>query len=191
MIVVLARGTTSEQAADVLAELESAGLRGRVIEGFDNPLIHLTEGPTRAARSVLGREVVEGLVPTSGPRIRSQGRRFYPYHFINWSSAALVLLGVLVVLAGFFPPGVGAEIDVQHPAQVDVPWYLRAPVAMVRGFPDGLAWFGGLLLLGLAAAALLLPWIDRRGLGGRAGRLALALLLGAGWLVLTWKGGPG
>jgi hypothetical protein len=181
VIVVLERGSSEAQVAAVVAELERRGLSVRVVNGSEKPLIHVLEGPTRSVRAVLKMEAVQGLIPTSGPRVRREGRRFYPYHFIGWSAAALIALGVLVVLAGFFPPGLGAEVDViAPPSESTFPWYLRLPASGLARLPG---WLATLLVAGLAGLALLLPILDR----GKARRRASALLLAAS-ASLAWLG---
>jgi quinol-cytochrome oxidoreductase complex cytochrome b subunit len=192
MIIVLTPGATTEQAERVIEHLRGFGARARLIEGHDEPLIHIYEGPTRAARSVLRFDGVVGLVPTSGPRIRREGRRFYPYHFINWTSAVLLLLGVLVVLAGFLPPGGGREIDLDSGVgQLDLPWYLRAPQGFLALFPKGSSATAWSLLLLLALLVLFVPRIDRflrRWIRGRWHLIAIGLLAVVAWLALSLKG---
>ncbi|HVS12278.1 MAG TPA: hypothetical protein VMS76_20625, partial [Planctomycetota bacterium] len=140
MIVVLERGSSSAQVAAVVAELERRGLTVRAVNASERVLIHVVEGSTRSVRAVLKMEPVQGLIPTSGPRVRREGRRFYPYHFIGWSAGALLLLAVLVLLAGFFPPGLGAEVDVTAPpAGSTYPWYLRLPAQALARLPGWLA----------------------------------------------------
>ena len=138
---------------------------------------------------------IEGLVATSGPRVRIEGRRFYPYYFVNLSAGFVVMLGLLVLLAGQLPSGIGAAIDAQHPpAEVPDPWYARAPMALVSLLPSDRAWIGWLLVLVLAVAAFFIPVLDRspgtdsfKGLSAR-GRWPVLLagsLLAVLWLWLT------
>ena len=162
MILVLRPGTTDGEAEEVLRELQRLGLGGRLVHGRGSPLVHVTAGSTRRARRLLRMEQVVALVPTSGPRVRSQGRRFYPYYFVNWSAASIVLLGLLVLLAGHLPPGIGSAVDLHHPPrEIAAPWYARAPLAFVAAFPRPLAWLGWVVLLLLAAAVFFLPLLDR------------------------------
>ena len=189
MIVVLRSGATGEEIAEVERELERRGIRAQRIESQGRPLLHLTAGPTRRARKLLELEQVEGLVPTSGPRVRAHGRRFYPYHFVQLSAACLVLTGGLVLLAGHLPPGLGEPIDAQHPpAAVPVAWYARAPLAFVALFPPSLAWLGWLCLYGIALVVFLLPLLDRSDPAGDhgRGRSRGAIFVAAGAIVLGW-----
>lgn len=158
MIVILERGTTPEQTAKVLAELEALGLGARAVHGARRPLVHVFDGPTRLARRVLWMERVVGLVPTSGPRVRREGRRFYPYHFVNWSAVALLMMGILVSLAGFFPPGLGAPPDPQSPpAELAQPWYLL----ILDGLRGGSPLLGWLVFAAVVLVLFLLPVLDR------------------------------
>lgn len=191
MILVLERGTTDDERDAVLADLEALGLSAQLLGGAEKPLVHITAGPTRLARKLIRRhERVEALVPTSGPRIRRQGRRLYPYHFLNWCAAALVLLGVLVLCAGYLPTGVGDDADVQAPlADVPTPWYLRAPARVLALAPEGAAWGGWLAIAAVAAVVLCLPLIDRRaGAHGRTLSLGLGLAILAAYVGLTTWG---
>jgi quinol-cytochrome oxidoreductase complex cytochrome b subunit len=184
MIIVLERGASEAQAEEVLGELERLGLRGRRIGALDDPLIHVVEGRSRRARTLQDMDVVEGLVPTPGPRIRSRGRYFFPYHMINWISLVLVVLGILVALAGFFPPGVGEDIDRLGVAPaISLPWYLRAPHAFVT---HGLS---GSLVLALGCVLFFfLPKLDRSSAETLASRLVVVLagiLFLAAWVFLS------
>lgn len=192
MIVVLRSGASEAEIGEVLKEIERRGMSGRVVHGGGKPLIHLVSGSTRRARRLLRLELVEGLVATSGPRVRRQGRRFYPYYFVHLSAGFVVLLGVLVLLAGQFPSGIGAPIDAQHPpSEIPEPWYARAPIALVALLPSARAWLGWLAVYLIAAAAFFLPFLDRRS-GTSRGRWPVLLaggLVAALWLWLTWTGG--
>jgi hypothetical protein len=171
MILVLRAGTSAAELAEVLALLERHGMRGQALQANERTLVHIVSGSTRRARRLRKLEQVEALVPTSGPRVRAQGRRFYPYHFVNWSAVVVLLLGLLVLLAGQYPPGIGAEIDAEHPPQeVTEPWFWRAPLAFVASFPAALAWLGWLLLLLLAALIFCLPLLHRSRGGSRHAR---------------------
>lgn len=190
MIIVLERGTTPEEEREVLDAMEELGLRGTLLDNLRKPVVHVTQGPTFRARRLTRLDRVETVLPTSGPRIRRQGRRFYPYHFINWSSAAFLMMGGLVLMAGFDPPGVGPEIDPHVPPPgVGAPWFFRAPLAFVRLFPW--AWLGWLALGLVLAALFFLPHLDRsRGndLRTRAPVLLAGAVLALAWILSTFPG---
>lgn len=191
MIVVLKAGSSREEIDEVLQALERRGIGTRTVESDGRPIVHLVSGSTRRARKVLALDQVEAIVATSGPRIREQGRRFYPYYVIHLSAVGLLVLGGLVLLAGHLPPGLGDEIDVRRaPAQLEYPWYVRAPMAFVSLFPPSAAWLGWLCLYALALAVFLLPFLDRSRERDPRTRwpLAAAALFGLGWLYLTLAG---
>jgi len=195
MIIVLKPGTRPAQIEEVLAALEELGLRGRALTGPEKTVVHVVAGPATTAARLLKMDRVQAIVRTSGPRIRREGRRFYPYHFLNWGAAGLVVLGVLVFLAGWFPPGLGAPIDVRRPAtDLQVPWYLRAPAAYLDLFPERLAWAGALSLCLLVACVVLLPVLDRtrgEGIRRRWPVLAAGLLVVLAALILSLGEGSG
>ena len=157
MIIVLERGATDQQSDEVLAELARLGLRGRLVGVLENPLIHVIEGRSRRARALQSMDVVVGLVPTPGPRIRERGRYFFPYHMINWISLGLVVMGILIALAGYFPPGVGEDINRLGAEPVSaLPWFLRAPHAFVEH-----GWLGWMVLVWSCVLLFFLPKFDR------------------------------
>jgi len=193
MILVLERGATDAHVEEVRYQLEQRGLDVRVLRAGDKPAIHIIAGDTRRARKLLKHERVEALVPTSGPRVRREGRRFWPYHFIRWSALSVAMVGVLVLLAGQFPPGIGGPVDPRTPpADLDQPWYLRFSLSFVGLFPDALSWLGWLALVLLAGAFFLLPVLDRsrqdaRGIRALIGLAGVALVLL--WLYAGFSGG--
>lgn len=159
MIVVLDHDATVADVDEVVAALKARGLETRVVRSGGRTLLHVVAGPTRRARAVQDFEQVAALMPTSGPRIRRTGQRLFPYHFLQWSAVAIALLGVLVFLAGTFPPGIGEAVDVEKPPEVlELPVYVRALAGLLSALPAPLAWPAGLFV---AAAMLLLPRIDR------------------------------
>jgi hypothetical protein len=162
MIIVLESGCGEEDVLRVLGELEARGLRGAALHAGGVPVIHVTSGDTRPARGLAHLDQVAALIPTSGPRIRREGRRFYPYHFVRWSAAGIFLVGVLVTLAGWFPTGRGPDIDpYAEGVQVVFPWYLRPVQVLIELLPAGLAWLGWVAVWGLILVVFLLPVLDR------------------------------
>jgi len=184
MIVVLASGASAAQKREVFDELERLGLRWREIDVLDMPLLHIVDGPSRAARGLTRFEAVRGLEPTPGPRIRARGRYFFPYHMINWITALLLVFAGLILLAGLLPPLIGGDIDRAGSLSVTaLPWYLRAPhVFLARG------WLGALALVGSIVLLFVLPVFDRARGGNSASRalvVAASLVLFFGWVFLT------
>lgn len=192
MILVLRPGATAAEAAEVLQELAKRGCAGNVVQAGASSVVHVTHGRARRVRKLRHLEQILEIVPTSGPRVRREGWRFFPYHFVNWSAAGVALLGVLVFLAGLMPTGIGAEVDYSHPpASVSQPWYLRPAFAFVGLFPGALEWLGWLVLWLLALAFLALPLLERSlpaGGASRSLRFAAALALCA-YAVLAIAGG--
>lgn len=180
MIVVLDSNVSSERIEEILSEMRALGLEGELMSDLAKPLIHVVDGPGRVARKLLGREGVQALIPTSGPRNRSRGRYFFPYHTLNWGTAVLVVIGIVVVLSGFLPPGLGEEVDRNHPAPIAVPWFLRAPAFLLR-----YGWPGSLALVVIFAVVFSLPRIDRTSGTGRVPLLLVGLLVLAVYLALA------
>jgi hypothetical protein len=191
VILVLRPGTTEDAAADVLGELERRGCTGRIARTERGLVVHVTGGRRRRARGLKRLDAVLELVPTSAPRVRRVGWRFFPHHFVQWSAFGVALLGLLVFLAGRFPTGIGEPVDYRNPpASVEHPWYLGAPLAVVRLAPASLRW-AAWLVLGLLFVALLgLPHLDRSDPARparRAWRFLVALAV-AGLIVLcAWN----
>jgi len=192
VIVLLARDTTDLQLEELQGELEAAGLETRLLNRSGRPMIHVLSGSTRRVRGLLRSDQVRALIPTSGPRVLQQGRRFYPYHFINWSAACLVLLGLLIALAGYLPPGTGGVIDVQHrPEVIELPWYGRAPATFVELLPEGWSGAGWAAVLLAVLWVFCLPLLDRSpgaSVLRRAPILGIGLALAAATVVLTLWG---
>ena len=193
MIVVLRPGCTEAEVNEVLRALEDRGCTGRAVTTGSGTVVHLVAGRPRRARRVRRFDQVLEIVPTSGPRVRREGWRWFPFHFVNWSGFGVVLLGALVFLAGMFPTGIGDVVDYSHPPDtVAQPWYLRAPLAFVHLFPRSLFWLGWLLLMVLALIVLFLPFLDRSRLEERSGRwlrIGTALLVVSAVVLTAWQGG--
>lgn len=192
MIIVIKREAGQDAIGLVLKELEELGLEGRVLDGLDRPIIHILNAPTWPAKRLARHPAVSALIPTSGPRHRREGRRFFPYHFLAWCNLLLLGLSLLLLLAGFFPPGLGRPADLLRPGEnVAAPWYIQGIHSFLALFPAG---SGGLAAMALAliwAAFFFLPEIDRT--SGRAWRqrlpiLALGLFALFGGLALTLGG---
>jgi DAHP synthetase family protein len=159
MIIVLKHGTEAGDVAEVAAEAERAGLTCRVLTASDRPVLHVVRGETRRARRLLANEHVQALVATSGPRVRHEGRRFFPYHVLNWCSATLLLLAAIVLLAGQLPPGLGPAPDPRAPSPpLVLPWWIAWAARAFAGRP---AWLAPLLFAGAFLLLLLLPTLDR------------------------------
>ncbi len=178
MIIVLKQGADDQAVRQVLTGLDEVGLRGRLLDGLDRPVVHVLNGPSWHAKELAKLEVVSALVPTSGPRHRREGRRFFPYHFLAWSVLLLLSLSGLMLLAGFFPPGLGRQADVLVPgAEADAPWFFRGIHGFLELFPQGTGSLATMLLVLIWAAFFFLPEIDRSS-GPAWGRRLPILALG-------------
>lgn len=196
MILVLDPAAGEREVRAVLARLEALGLAGRVVRLGERPFVHVTDGPTSRAKHLLAEGLVQAIVPTSGPRVRREGRRFHPYHSLRIGAGLTLLVGGLFVLAGAFPHGVGAvPLPGQPPAALDAwPWYLRPFRAVTAMLPAEPAWLGPLVLVLLVLGVLALPLLDRsRGSGPAArapvwllGLVLVALAVGG----ILWGGRP-
>ena len=162
MIVVLERGTSAKELDGVLERMRELGLSGQALHVGSKPMIHVTGGSTRRAKRLLALERVQAIVPTSGPRVRQEGRRFFPYHALQAGAVGMVLLGALVALAGFFPPGVGSAPVPGEPLPApEWPWYLAPLRGLLRLAPARPSWIGPTMLVLLGALVLSLPVLDR------------------------------
>lgn len=187
MILVLDSNAGSEQVGAVLARMGELGLEGRELHLGERTFVHVISGPTPRARRLLKERLVLGLVPTSGPRVRREGRRFFPYHTLRLGGWMTLLVGAWIVVAGFFPPGAGQRLlpGQEAPAVDAWPWYLLPFRAVLHLLPHEPAWMGPLALVLIGALILGLPLLDRsRGLELRrrapvliAGLLAVVLLV--------------
>lgn len=187
MIIILERGARPEQVQEVVELLRSEGLEVRCVRAAGKPALHVLGGETRRARKALAHDCVEGVLATSGPRIRREGHRFYPHHALHWFAIWMVVVAVLVLLAGQLPPGVGRAIDLQTvPAHIEVPWYGRAATGFLGLFPQSASWAAWTFLWCVLALFVALPRFDRRVEASRGPVLgAVAVLIAiVAWLAL-------
>ncbi|RMH02959.1 MAG: hypothetical protein D6702_07390 [Planctomycetota bacterium] len=195
MIIVLKEGSGEAEVREVLDRLEEVGLRGRELEGRPRRVIHVLNGPTWKAKPLARLEAVSALVPTSGPRHRREGRRFFPYHFLAWAVLLLLVLSGLVLLSGFFPPGLGRPADVLGEAgSAQALWFFRGVAGFLSLLPEDSVAAGVLALFLIWLAFFFLPEIDRTTGPARLKRLpivALGLFFLLGGFFLALGGGRG
>ncbi len=178
MIIVLKQGSDAGAIQEVIDGLTDVGLKSRQLDGLERPVVHVLNGPSWHAKELAKLEQVSALVPTSGPRHRREGRRFFPFHFLAWSVLLLLLLSSLILLSGFFPPGLGRPADVLVEGEhADALWFFRGVHGFLDLFPQGSGSFPMLLLSLIWLAFFLLPEIDR-GSGPDWKRRLPVLLLG-------------
>jgi hypothetical protein len=184
MIIVLERGAKPEQVEEVIELLRREGVEVKCVRAAGKPVLHVQDGATRRAHKALTHDAVEGLLATSGPRIRREGHRFYPYHALHWFAIWMVVVATLVLLAGQLPPGIGRAIDLQTaPEQVVVPWYGRAATGFLALFPHSASWLAWTLMWVALALFVALPRFDRRRNVARAPLLVAVAALVA---VVAW-----
>jgi quinol-cytochrome oxidoreductase complex cytochrome b subunit len=132
-----------------------------------------------------------GLSATSGEVARGPGllRR----HAIDVTIVTVLIFGGLITLATLIPASFSQPADpFVTPRGAAPPWYLLASHGFLETFPAIVPrWVRGLLLEGILAFCILLPFLDRSpGQTARERRLAIAAgaVVLALWLVFTWHG---
>ena len=187
MMIVFERGAKPEQVQAVEEELRAQGVETRRVRAAGKPVLHVLCGRVASPGKVFTHDAVEGIVATSGPRIRREGHRFYPYHALQWFAIWIVVVAVLVLLAGQLPPGIGIAIDLRTPpSEVVVPWYGRAATGFLALFPQSLSWLAWTVMVAVLALFVALPRLDRKADRPRlvvVGAVA-ALLFAIGWLAV-------
>lgn len=186
-MIVFERGAKPDQVQAVEEELRAQGVETRCVRAAGKPVLHVLGGRMSRPGKILAHDAVEGIVATSGPRIRREGHRFYPYHALQWFAVGIVVVAVLVLLAGQLPPGIGRAIDLQTPpSQVIVPWYGRAATGFLALFPHSLSWLAWTVMVAVLALFVALPRLDRTGERSRFVVIGavVALLVAIGWLAL-------
>ncbi len=186
-MIIFERGATTEQVHAVAEELRTQGVETRCVRAAGKPVLHVLGGRVSSPGSVLDHDAVEGIVATSGPRVRREGHRFYPYHALQWFALGIVVVAMLVLLAGQFPPGIGIAIDLQTPpSQVVVPWYGRAATGFLALFPQSLSWLAWTAMVAILALFVALPRLDRSPSRPRFAVVGavIALALAIGWLAV-------
>src|SRR5512146_569007 len=92
------------------------------------------------------------------------GKTFFPYYFFAIPVIALFTLEAVVILAAFFPPAAGREIDFSAQYSPRPEWYFLPLYQLTKYFPGRWTFVGAVALPGLAFGLLLLaPFLD----GGR------------------------
>jgi len=187
VIVVLQPGSTDSQVRAVVAAVEGAGGRARPMRASGKPVVHVLAPGRLRPRRLRRLPGVQEVVPISPPSALAAPRAWFPYHFLGHLALGLLILGGLVFLAGFWPPGLG-----RAPGETLVwvpPWYLRA-------LENGRTLLGGgglgtTALVVMAVAIICLPELDRTRSASWRHRwpvLLLGFLFFLGFLWLTFAG---
>ena len=103
------------------------------------------------------------------PGEKGIGPRFWPNHIVSEMASAIAFLGLVVLLAGFFPKGLHPPADpFTTPDHIKPEWYFLALYQILKIVPKefmGIADFNKpftLIFSGVVAMAMLaLPWLDR------------------------------
>ncbi|HES57854.1 MAG TPA: cytochrome b subunit of the bc complex [Firmicutes bacterium] len=103
------------------------------------------------------------------PGERGRGPRFWPNHIANEMASAICFMGLIVLLAGFFPKGLHPPADpFTTPEHIKPEWYFLALYQVLKIVPKtlmGIEDFNKpftLMFSGVVALFMLaLPWIDR------------------------------
>jgi cytochrome b6 len=122
-------------------------------------------------------------IPVEAERDRVQPPTlpFWPNFVLRETAIWLVLLGVVLTVAVFAAPGVGAKADLMAPAPEGIrpEWYFLFLFQTLKLFPSKVLGLNGeliavLVMMSGMAAVLLVPFIDDRP-HGRKGRVVTAL----------------
>jgi len=109
----------------------------------------------------------------------------WPHGVLKIGMLLLFLLAVMLLLTGFFPPGLGDQAEATATApSVTLEWYLRPLAAFLDLFPSHPAWIGGTLVLVLWLGLLLWPFLDRTDPSAPRGHRTLLMLRVMGVLLI-------
>lgn len=188
MIVLLSPGLGQAQAAAVLARAAELGLELVPLDAGKGRAFEVV-GPRRG--EALGLRGVPGVAEILTRRTAlTGGEPLWPHLALRVGALTLGLLGLLVLLAAFFPPGLGEAAGGEPAVGAPVEWFLRLPALLVGFDSLGAAFLAPLFWLLLAAW----PFLDRLDPQSAAGKalcagrwlVAVGLLLTVAWL--AWGG---
>lgn len=98
--------------------------------------------------------------------IKSKG--FYPEYFSEIIVTIILSLEILIILALFFYPSIGRQIDFTRPFQPKPEWYFLWLYQLVKYFPGKIVFIGTFVIpVGFVILLMLIPFVDK----GRSGRL--------------------
>jgi len=131
----------------------------------------------------------QGLTPPPGVPDDAPGERYWPAQMVRNMVTAILVVGALFLLAGFFPAKLGepADASVDYPARPE--WYFLFLFQLLKYFEGPFEKVGTVVVPPLLAlAVLLIPFLDRspsRAFARRKFVLGLGGFLAAGWVALT------
>jgi cytochrome b6 len=130
---------------------------------------------------------------SSLPGESRSGPAVFKVYLHNLLILSVLMFGAIITLTMLLPAPFVPETDpLSTPPGVHPPWYLLAPHALLESLPSIIPRpVRGLLLEGILAAVLLLPFLDRspwRPARERRAALAIGALVIVALLLLTWHG---
>lgn len=133
-----------------------------------------------------------GLSDSGGAPVQA-GPAAHRIYWLNVLILVILILGILVTLATLVPAPFDRAADpFSTPPGARPPWYLLAAHGFIESLPSLMPrWSRALIVEGLLAACLLLPFLDRwpsRTVRERRLAVALGLALLLAWAVFTWHG---
>jgi quinol-cytochrome oxidoreductase complex cytochrome b subunit len=177
MLVIFKEGTTEEEVQRVSGMMKAAGIESHVMVGLRKIVIHARTSDVDLLAPFQSYAIVEGLVPIKGEDQEEEGYPFFPRQFFTNIIVMILALGFLVLLAGYFPAGLGEPYDPIQPApQVGAEWYLVAIEKFLEVIPLPLVPLS-LLMVGLFSVVIFVwPWVDRSEVGSSVTSRVLRLV---------------
>ncbi len=164
MLVVFREGTVENEARRVARMMEAAGISCDVVVGLRKIVIHARTEDAELLAPFQNHPGIESMLPLSGSADSAEGYPFFPRQFFTNLMVMILVLGALVLLAGYLPAGLGARHDpLFAPAATNVEWYLLPVQKFLEMLTNRFASLG-VLLTGLFSLVFFLwPWVDRSG----------------------------
>jgi hypothetical protein len=177
MILLLRDGADQAAVVDLLERLQGLGLEAVPLDSLKGRAFEILGEDRGRALQLRDAPAVAEILTRRTALVG--GEPLWPHFALRLGILALLLVVALLLLAAFFPPGLGdAARPDSPPVAHGVEWYMRPAAGLVGLFPEGLRWIAG--LAGLALWALLIGWpfLDRaasRTPGARATLRALGV----------------
>lgn len=98
---------------------------------------------------------------------------FYPDYLIEILLVVFLIVELIVILALFYPPAIGRQIDFSTPFSPRPEWYFLWLYQLIRYFPGSRIVIGTTVIpLAAVLVLILIPFIDK----GRLGRLKVVVV---------------
>ncbi len=113
-----------------------------------------------------------------GKKLSEEAREFYPDYLSEILIVIIFTLGMVFILAMFFAPTIGREINYISAYQPKPEWYFLWLYELIRFFPGRLSVVGSVVIPLFAAALMLsIPFVDKgTAFSRRMATLTLTLL---------------